>query len=219
MAASDAPRTLSDAAACFIRHASPLLLVGSGVTALVLRAVVGGFSLWDLVPVVGIGLFWPLNEWLIHVLILHYKPVRIGGRVLDFPVPRMHRAHHRDPRDLEILFIPLHSFLYTLPLLWGLAFLLAPTSGLALTAIATVLAFGLHYEWIHFLAHTAYPPRTSHYRRVLHHHRLHHFRSEKYWYGVSMLGADRLLGTSPEPADVPPSPTCRSLGIEPVRSA
>lgn len=211
--AAETPRTLDVAGARFFRHASPCILGASLSLAVVARVVLADFSLLDLVPVAGIALLWPLNEWLIHVFVLHYKPVRIGGRTLDFAVARKHRAHHRDPRNLEILFIPLRSFVYTMPLLWLAAFAIAPTPQLALTAVATYLALALHYEWIHFLAHTAYRPRTAHYRRVLQHHRLHHFRSEKYWYGVSMLGADRPLGTQPDPADVEVSPTCRTLGV------
>ena len=211
--APDAPRTLGDAFAFFARHASPRILMGMLALALVLRAAVADFSWWDLVPIAAIVGSWPLVEWLIHVFILHFKPVKIGRFTLDPAVSSKHRAHHRDPRNLEILFIPLHSFVLTLPLTWAGAFALAPTPALALTVVATILAMGLHYEWIHFLAHTAYAPRTAHYRRVLHHHRLHHFRSEKYWYAVSMLGADGPLRTEPDPAEVAVSPTCRTLGV------
>ena len=45
-------------------------------------------------------------------------------------------------------------------------------------------------------------------------HRLHHFKNEHYWFGVTMLGADRLLRTAPQAEDVERSPTARTLGVE-----
>ena len=33
-------------------------------------------------------------------------------------------------------------------------------------------------------------------------HRLHHCKNEHYWFGVTMLSGDRLLGTAPAVADV-----------------
>ncbi len=205
------PATLPEAAAFFFRHASPRVITACLLAASCARVAVGGWSLWDLAPVALILLYWPLNEWLIHVFVLHFRPFPLLGHTVDFAVPKSHRAHHRDPRNLEILFIPLHSFLYTVPLLVALCFLLAPTRELALTALVAFLALTLHYEWVHFLTHTRYWPRTDHYRRIFRNHRLHHFRNEHYWYGVSVLGADRPLRTDPDPSGVPTSPTCRDL--------
>ena len=212
-APSHGPRTLREAVRCFLGKASPRILAGALAVALAARLAVGGFTLWELLPMAAIGAFWPLNEWLIHVFILHQKPFRLLGRTFDLPVPRKHRAHHRDPGNLEILFIPTHTFLYTLPALVGGAFLLAPTAGLALTAIVVTLALGLHYEWVHFLAHIPYAPASARYQRLVRHHRWHHFKNEHYWFGVSTLSADPLLATAPEPGEVPRSATCRTLGV------
>jgi hypothetical protein len=213
------PATLGAAAAYFARRASPRILMGALLAALVARLAVGGFSPWDAVPPLLIGLYWPLNEWLIHVFVLHARPRRIAGRSFDPAVPRSHRAHHRDPWNLELLFIPLHSFVYTLPLLVGLCFLLTPSTELALTALVAYLALALHYEWVHFLAHTRYWPRSARYQRLVRNHRLHHFKNEHYWFGVSMLAADRPLRTAPDPDAVPRSRTARTLGVEDLREA
>jgi len=210
------PATLREAGVYFFRQASPLILLTALSAALTARLAVGGFSLWDLVPPLLVAAHWPPNEWLIHVFVLHAKPFRIGGRTIDPTVPRKHRAHHRDPWNLELLFIPLHSFLYTLPLLLGLAFLLAASSGLALSGLVAYLALALHYEWVHFLCHTRYWPKSARYRALVRNHRLHHFKNEHYWYGVSMLAADRPLRTAPAPEGVERSPTARTLGVESV---
>ena len=53
----------------------------------------------------------------------------------------------------------------------------------------------LTYEWCHFLTHTSYRPRGWAYKRIYKFHRLHHFKNEKYWMGVSRHLADYVLGT------------------------
>jgi len=51
------------------------------------------------------------------------------------------------------------------------------------------------------------------YQGLIRNHRLHHFKNEHYWYGVSMLAADRPLRTAPDPESVERSETARTLGI------
>ena len=209
-----AVRTLPQAASFFVRQPSVQLLLAVALAVLALRAHAGAFNTLDLLVPLAVLLVWPFNEWLIHVFVLHARPLAFAGHTLDLPVARKHRAHHRDPTNLEILFIPLGSFLVSLPLVAGLSFALAPTHAIALTAVLTIVCFGLHYEWIHFLAHTSLTPRNPVYAEVIRRHRLHHYKNEKLWFGVSILGADRVLGTSPDPDQVPRSPTARRLHEE-----
>jgi hypothetical protein len=207
----DSPRTLREALPIFLGHASPRILVAALATALVARIAVGGWSWRDLVVVAVVALYWPIQEWLIHVFILHAKPVRILGRTFDPALPRKHRLHHRDPWNYHILFIPLHTYVYTLPLLVFLCFTLTPTAALALTALVAHLSGTLHYEAVHFGVHTRVTPKGRFYQRLWQNHRLHHFKNEKFWYGVTRLEGDRLLGTGPDPASVALSPTARTL--------
>jgi len=205
------PATIREALPVFLRHGSPRVILAALAAALVARVAVGGFGWMDLLPILATSLFWPVQEWLIHVFILHAKPREIAGRSLDFVVPQSHRAHHREPWRLELIFIPFRSFGYSLPILVGLWFLLTPSAQLALTGLSFYLLLTLHYEWIHFLVHTRVWPRTKLYQRLWQNHRLHHFKNEHYWYGVTMLSGDRLLHTAPRPSDVPVSPTVRTL--------
>lgn len=207
----ESPGSLREAVPIFLRHASPRILLVALAIALALRLSRGGFGPGDLVVAGGILLWWPLQEWLIHVYILHFRPFEAFGRQIDLHVPRMHRAHHRAPEQLELVFIPLHSYTYTLPLLVALAFLLTPSTPLALSFLCVYLVLALHYEWVHFLVHTRVSPPTRYYGRLFRNHRLHHFKNEQYWYGVTLLQGDRLLRTAPSPADVPTSPTARTL--------
>jgi Fatty acid hydroxylase superfamily len=215
MVPSDTPTHLREALPVFLRHASPRLLLGAFAAAALGRIWLGGWSQWDLAPVAVIIVLWPLQEWLIHVFVLHAKPKQIGRFVFDGRVPRKHRAHHRDPWNYEILFIPFHSFSYALPLVAALCYAFTPGPELALTALASYLLLAIHYEAVHFLIHTRVAPRGAYYRRLWRNHRLHHFKNERHWFGVTRLEADRLLGTAPVAAEVPASETARTLGIAP----
>jgi len=211
---SESPTTLGAAARRFLDYLSPRVLAVATATTVGVRLALGDWSLWDGAIVLGIVAFWPLQEWLIHVFILHYRPVTVLGRTLDFPVPRSHRAHHRDPWNIDILFIPSHVFLYAIPLQVALWVGLAPTLPLAFTGLATFYVLTLHYEWVHYMVHTRYRPTWWLYDRLWRNHRLHHCKNENYWFGVTMLSGDRLLGTAPALDEVATSATCRTLGME-----
>lgn len=211
LAAADSPDTLAKALPIFLAHGSPRILIAALALAVAYRLSLGGWSWWDLAPVAGLLLFWPIQEWLIHVNILHFRPFRLFGREWDFRVPRKHREHHRDPWNYDILFIPMHSFLYSIPLLIGLWVVITPTPALAWTGIATHFLLALHYEWIHYLVHTRVRPKTRFYQHLWDNHRLHHFKNERYWFGVTRTEGDWLLGTAPNARAVETSATCRNL--------
>ena len=201
--------TLGAAFAQFWRHPSPWMILGTLVAAVVARVVVGGWGVVDLLaPLVYVALF-PLLEWVVHVFVLHWRPRRVGRVVLDHLLASKHRAHHRDPRDIPLVFIPWQALVVVLVVTWVVPLWVAPT-GPALSYIVTVAVMGLAYEWTHYLVHTDYKPRTRLYRAVYKHHRLHHFKNEHYWLTVTTAHtADPLLGTYPDPASVPTSPTAK----------
>lgn len=205
------PSNLADAFHFFVRRASPRILIAATAIAAVARITLGSWSVADVVPVVVLIAVWPVQEWLIHVYVLHFKPIQVGSHTIDFPVPRKHRQHHRDPNNLEILFIPEHSFFYTLPVTVLVWVAVTPTLNLALTGLTVHFLFALNYEWVHFLVHTRVVPKSNFYRKLWKSHRLHHFKNEHYWMGVSRLGADRLFRTNPNADSVATSRTCRDL--------
>jgi hypothetical protein len=210
--ATASPETLPEAFGVFLRFWSPRILLAGTLVAALARLGVSGFGAGDLAVLAAIVVSWPFVEWVIHVFILHYRPVTIMGRRIDFPVPRKHRAHHRDPTDLPLVFIPIHVFLYAIPLQVLFWFSLMPSAALALTGTTVYFAMSLRYEWFHFLIHTRYRPRSRYYQRRWRTHRLHHYKNEHYWFGVSTVAADRVLGTAPDLRAVPTSATCRTLG-------
>jgi len=213
---AEPPDTLPAALRVFVRYASPAVLIVALLAVGSARLALGGFSPADAIPGLALLALWPFQEWLIHVYLLHARPFRVFARRFDLAVARKHRRHHADPRNLAILFIPLASYLYSLPMVGVLWWAVTPRPELALTGATLHLALALRYEWVHFLIHTPYRGRTPWFRWLRHNHRLHHFRNERHWYGVSLLGADRVFGTGGDESRVPASSTCRTLGIEEV---
>lgn len=166
----------------------------------------------DLIPIVVIFTLHPLVEWVIHVFILHHKPRKVLGLRWDYHAARMHRLHHRDPWDLRFVLMPLPIMLLGMLSAALVYWWLIPGPGVWVTAMVTTAAIATYYEWIHFLVHTAYRPKGKLYKRQWKLHRLHHFKNERYWMGVTRHGGDMLLGTFPDPAEVESSKTARTLG-------
>jgi hypothetical protein len=217
MSASTAPSvrkgfTLFDALREFVRHPSPWMIGATLVAALIARTVVGDWQLTDaVVPLVMLAVF-PFFEWVVHVFVLHWRPLHLGGVTIDPLLSRKHRKHHMDPRNVPLVFIPWKALIWILLGAVAISLLAFPRLGLGLTYLVFVMMLGIGYEWTHFLIHTDYKPRTPIYRAIWRNHRLHHFKNEHYWFTVTSSGtADRVLRTYPDPATVATSPTAKNL--------
>ncbi|KAA0108401.1 sterol desaturase family protein [Mycolicibacterium sp. P1-5] len=204
--------TLADAGREFWHHPTPWLFVVALTAAAIARIAVGDWQVTDVVVPFAVAAAFPFLEWTIHVLILHWRPRRVGRVTLDSLLARKHRAHHISPRDVNLVFIPLQSAIGAVVSAVAIALLLFPRTGPGLTFLVVMMICGLLYEWCHYLVHTDYKPKTSAYRAIWRDHRLHHFKNEHYWFGVTTPGtADRVLRTYPDPATVPASPTAKNL--------
>ena len=204
--------TLGASWRAFWKHPSPPMISSFLLGSLVARVVVGGGAWWELlIPAALLALF-PFIEWTIHVGILHWRPRKVAGLRVDSLLARKHRAHHADPREIPLVFIPWQVLTYLLPAYVVVAWLAMPTLASALSLLVSVYAIKLGYEWTHYLVHSDYKPRSRWYRHVWRNHRLHHYKNEHYWFAVTTAGtADRLLGTYPDPATVPSSKTVKKL--------
>lgn len=211
------PRDGLGALRVFAAHPSPQLIALFVAILAGWRLSVGNFGWGDVAVALAILAYFPINECLIHVLLLHFKPRKVFGRTVDFYLPKTHRRHHADPWNLTWVFIPRHVHFWTMPQVALILWLLWPWKELALTGITAYLLLGLHYEWVHFLAHIPWSPTRglvgAYYQRRVREHRYHHFRNENYWWGVSMGMGDRLLGTAPKVEDIERSGTTRTLGL------
>lgn len=209
--------TLAGAFAIWLRELQPKVLIAHLLGWLGYRAYLLGQGDWgalDLIPLVVILALHPFGEWLIHVFILHHRPRKILGLRFDYHAARMHRLHHRDPWDLRFVLMPLPIMALGSAAGAALYWLLAPTPGVWATAMLATAGIMLYYEWIHFLTHTSYRPKGRMYKRQWRLHRLHHFKNEKYWMGVTRHLGDIVLGTFPEPDEVEASATARTLGLD-----
>ena len=214
--------TLVDAFREFWRHPTPWLLSGAFLISLVARIAVGDWRWSDAVLPLAVLAVFPFVEWIIHVFVLHWRPRRIAGLMVDSVLARKHREHHSDPRIVPLIFIPLQSLFGAFGAALVTAFVLIPRLGLGLTFLVTVSGIGVVYEWSHYLVHTDYKPKSWFYKRLYRNHRWHHFKNEHYWFAVTTPGiADRVLGTYPDPQTVPTSPTAKNLHATkpPVRQA
>lgn len=203
---------LADVFRTFVRAPSPWVIATLFAAAVTARILVGDWQTSDaLIPVLMVASF-PFVEWVVHVCVLHWRPRTVGRWRIDSLLARKHRAHHADPRITALVFIPWQTFLWLLPALLAIGLLAFDRPGPGLTFLATVGALGLGYEWTHHLVHTDYQPHGALLRAIRRNHRLHHFKNEHYWFAVTTAGtADRLLGTYPDPARVPNSPTAKAL--------
>lgn len=203
--------SLRDAFLIFTRQRSARVIAAMLLVVLAARVVVGGFGGWDLAVMGLVVLLQPFTEWVVHVGVLHWRPRRVGRLVLDTELAREHRAHHRAPHDPRHWYIPLRGGLLGFWLAAAVVGLIMPTTGLWLSFVLSMWLMSLVYEWTHYLCHTSYRAKGRLYKRLWRHHRLHHFKNEHYWMGVTMHLGDRVLGTMPAPKEVETSPTCRDL--------
>lgn len=195
-----------------------VLLVASFLLALA-RMSVGGAGRGDFVVLVVTVLMTGTVEWVIHRFLFHAAPGSWTSRRLG--TGTRHREHHLDPTAIDSLMLRGRDgvvFLVVLGVvtaLWSVPLLrFCGTALLGPFLMGWMLAVvGLaHYEWVHLLVHTRYRPTSRRYQALARHHRLHHFRNENYWFGVTSTSGDVLMRTRPQrPSDVPISQTALTV--------
>jgi hypothetical protein len=206
--------TLGGAGKYFFSFAGPRFLLAQLLIAALARPFLDAPSFWDLVVVLGVAIYWPLQEWFFHWTLLHMRPKKLGPFTVDLYFSQTHRHHHRNPWQIETSLLPLRVLFSIAPVHLLFWWAVTPTLGAACTGVAVFTGATLFYEWIHYLTHTPYKPTGSYYRTVRRNHRLHHFRNENYWHSFTAPFIDSLFGTGPKnPGDVPRSETCMDLGV------
>jgi hypothetical protein len=198
----------------FARCLNARLITAALAAAAIVRLVAARWSWGDLVVAAIILGLEPFTEWIIHVTVLHLRPFTVRGRTIDPIISRRHRLHHQDPKLIRHVLVPrgvvIRLLLFSVPLYW----LVTPTWREGVTAMVTGYAMLLTYEWTHFLIHSTYVPRSWYYRYIWRAHRLHHYKNEKFWFGVTVHVADHVLRTFPQRDAVDTSPTARTLGVD-----
>jgi hypothetical protein len=218
--------TVGEAWRAFRGKHGPWVIGAAIVAALLGRIALGPLGWRDLAAGAFILLVYPFGEWAIHVHLLHLRPFDFRGRRVELVTAQAHRAHHENPRSLDLInFSPVEALaILTLavPAAAALAagVVAAVARPLGAGPVVTMLLVGYVlvgvYEWTHFLIHTAHRPRSRYYRAIWRNHRLHHYKNEHYWHGITSTVGDRVFRTNPAQADVPRSPTARTLEREPA---
>jgi Fatty acid hydroxylase superfamily len=207
-------KTLRHAWREFQIQRAPRIMLVAIAAALAARIALGGFGWRDLAAAAFMLVVYPFGEWAIHVHLLHLRPFVWRGRRIDLPTAAAHRRHHSDPQRLDLInFSPVEALAV---LLLAVPVAVAPLAlalpgGPLVTCLLTGYLLVFTYEWTHFLIHTAHRPRSRYYRSIWRNHRLHHFKNEHYWHGITNTVADHVLRTAPDQKDVPRSRTARSL--------
>ena len=116
--------TLSEAWVIFVKHPSPavLLMIFMGFVGARLWVVEDPLIWQEALMVLGVMLYWPFQEWWMHRVLLHLKPIRIFGKEYEASFARIHRLHHEDPKDIPLSFLPLSVIFNSLILFTGLVY-------------------------------------------------------------------------------------------------
>jgi len=190
----------------FLRHGSNIwLALGLAALAACFLAGILPFSL--LFAVIGALTFY-ISEYGFHRFGFHAEPSRFAFvRKLQH---RLHYDHHTEPDRLDLLFLPLWFLVPTLAVT-ALGFALIFGSASVASAMFGVLLAIFHYEWVHYVAHIPYQPRTRIGRWIKQYHLRHHYISEKFWFGVSNPSMDFVGRTYKAAREVERSRTTRKL--------
>ena len=190
----------------FLRHGSVAALV-VGVAAGMLAWLLGAIALEPVAILSGALLFY-LSEYGMHRFAFHAPPLAWPpARRLQH---RLHYDHHVEPNRLDLLFLPIWFLVPNLAVataLVALVFGMEPS----LSALFGMMLAILHYEWVHYVAHVPYQPKTRFGRWLKQYHLRHHFISEKHWFGVSNPTLDGVFGTFRGPDATEKSSTVRNL--------
>ena len=190
----------------FFRHGATAALA-LAVLALLIVWAFGGYEMRIGYVALGAVLFY-LSEYGMHRFAFHAPPAPWAFmRKLQ---RRLHYDHHVDPRRLDLLFLPLWFLVPNLAVTAALIRAILGAGAVAPTLVGVMLAI-LHYEWVHYVAHIPYEPRTAWGRWIKQYHLRHHYLTEKAGFGVSNPSLDWLFGTYLDPSRREKSATVRKL--------
>ncbi len=193
--------------AAFLRHGSNavLLLLAAG---LAIAFAAGALVPVPLAVVLGALAFFG-SEYTTHRFLLHAPPLRqpFALRLQH----RLHYDHHLRPDDLELLFLPLWFAVPAVLLYVALAWALTRAPGPTASALLGALLGLLYYEWVHYVAHIPFAPRTRFGRWIKKYHLWHHFKNERLWFGVTNPALDVLVRTYRRVQDADRTATTRVL--------
>lgn len=191
----------------FFRHGSNALLAAALLAIVAVLWIFGlGIVWWALA--LGAAIFF-FSEYGTHRFLFHAPPAS-HPFVLQLQ-HRLHYDHHAEPERLGLLFLPPWFVVPVFALYAAVYFLIAKSPVLALSLLAGNLLALFYYEWVHYVAHIPFVPVTPFGKWIKKYHLLHHFKNERYWFGVTNPSMDVISGTFREKSAVARSATTRKL--------
>lgn len=194
----------------FLRHGSNALL------AALAAALVAAFAArWLpftppslLAVAAGAGAFFA-SEYTTHRFLFHAPPQR-NGFVLRLQ-HRLHYDHHVTPNELGLLFLPAWFVVPVAALTYAIFLAIVRDGATAASMLLGAVLALFYYEWVHYVAHIPFVPRTPAGRWIKKYHLRHHFLNERQWFGVTNPSMDLVGRTFARTADVERSSTTRVL--------
>jgi hypothetical protein len=194
----------------FLRHGSNAGLIFTAA-AIAVAAAFGRLQpsfLWILAG----GFLFYFSEYGTHRFLFHAPPSRFPF-ILRLQ-HRLHYDHHVDPHRLDLLFLPLWYVLPNFVLVALIGWALLGDWNIVMSLVLGAMLALLHYEWVHYIAHIPYKPRTSIGRWMKKYHLWHHYKNEHFWFGVSNPAMDFVYRTYRSPDKAARSTTVRVLHPE-----
>jgi len=193
--------------ATFFRHGSNAVLalaIFAGILAFALGTVPFSFG----AAVIGAAAFF-VSEYTTHRFMFHAQPSKLPWlRKLQH---RLHYDHHIDPPKLDLLFLPLWFVIPTAIVYYGVYVAITRSPALSLSLTFGSICALLYYEWVHYVAHIPFTPKTPFGRYVKKYHLWHHFKNEHFWYGVTNPSMDFAGATYRDVDAVERSTTVREI--------
>ncbi|ACU03899.1 MULTISPECIES: sterol desaturase family protein [Pedobacter] len=167
---------------------------------LIVYVPVIGYFFWTSVSANGLlmfllhlvmGLFvWTLTEYVLHRFVFHFYPSSNWGKRIHFI---FHGVHHDYPNDAQRLVMPPSA---SIPLATAFYFLfrwLLPLHMLDGFFAGFILGY-LFYDITHYMLHHA-QFKNGVWKKIKHHHMLHHYDDSTRGYGVTSALWDRIFGS------------------------
>ncbi|WP_224994623.1 sterol desaturase family protein [Cesiribacter sp. SM1] len=170
----------------------PLILYVPVVLFLLWNALfIVGISIGACLAFFGLGLFlWTLVEYVMHRWVFHYEPSSGWGRRLHYI---FHGVHHAYPNDEKRLVLPPSTSIPLAALLYCFFSVLLSGAGLYVFFAAFLLGY-LFYDISHYALHH-FSFKNPFWRKLKHHHMLHHYSDATKGYGVSSAFWDKVFGS------------------------
>ena len=136
-------------------------------------------------------LLFTLAEYLMHRFVYHLATTTPGRAKFQYT---MHGVHHEYPKDKTRLAMPPILTVFVASLLFFVFRFVFGRQALGLLAGFT---FGYAcYLFVHYVLHMYAPPKNA-FKRLWHHHAMHHYTQEAAAFGVSTTLWDQVFGTMP----------------------